>query len=567
MTPGEWRRSGLVWVFLPFLFTGLLCAAGCSDEGGRENEGSDLKVAPAAIGEKAPAGEPGEVPVDGDWLITRIGAEPATLNPITASDAYESTVNSDVYESLLERNNETLELEGELAEGWEISDDHLAYTFRIRKGVTFHDGLPMTALDVKFAFDTIKDPAVDAPHLRNYYKDVETCEVIDDHNIRFTMSKPYFKALEMIGGIPVIPKHVFEKGDFNDHPNGRHPVGTGPYRFVKWDTGSRITLERNPDYWGEKPRIDRVAFLIITDNTAALQVFKKGELDLMGVRPNQWVRDLEPSTFQREYKKAEYYTPNYSYIGWNSRRPYFEDKRARQAMTMLVNREMILEKILFGLGKIVTGNFYINGPEYDHDLPVRAYDPEAAGKLLDEAGWSDHDGDGLRDKDGRPFSFEFLISSGSQFAEQLATILKESLLEAGIEMNIRKLEWAVFTQFLDERNYDAVTLAWRLAVESDPYQLWHSSQAVKGGSNHVGFINAEADDIIERARIEFDKEKRVAMYRRFHSILYEEQPYTFLFCSPSLVIRDHRFRNVKVYPLGMDSSEWFVPKELQRYPM
>jgi peptide/nickel transport system substrate-binding protein len=503
--------------------------------------------------------------VVGDWLIDHLEAEPATLNPITASDAYEGSINAHVYESLLTRDNGTLEMKGQLAESWEISKDKLTYTFRVRRGVRFHDGKPLTAHDLKFAFDAIRDPKVDAPHLRNYYQDVARVEVPDDFSIRFTMAKPYFKALEMIGGIPALPRHIFGQGDFNNHPNGRHPVGTGPYRFVKWDTGREVVLERNPDYWGKPVRIARIVFRIITDNTAALQVYKKGELDLMGLRPNQWVREADPRSFQREFRKAQYYRPNFNYIGWNLRKPFFADKRVRRAMTMLIDRAQILEKIRFGLGTTVSGPFYVNGSDYDQGIGPWPFDPAAARKLLDEAGWSDHDRDGLRDKDGTPFRFEFLISAGSQFAEQLATLLKESLAREGIEMNIRKLEWAVFTQFLDERNYDAITLAWSLSVEEDPYQLWHSSQTVKGGSNHTGFTNAEVDKIIEAGRVEFDKPTRVAMYRRMHAILHEEQPYTFLFCNPSLVIFDARFRDVRLYPLGLDFQEWYVPAGIQRY--
>jgi peptide/nickel transport system substrate-binding protein len=131
-------------------------------------------------------------------------------------------------------------------------------------------------------------------------------------------------------------------------------------------------------------------------------------------------------------------------------------------------------------------------------------------------------------------------------------------------MNIRVLEWALFTQLLEDRAFDALTLGWRLPVMADPYQVWHSSQA-KEGSNYVGFVNEEADQIIEKGRLEFDREKRAAMYRRLHRILHEEQPYTFLFNGDNLRALDRRFSNVKVYPLGPDSTEWWVPAKDQRY--
>jgi peptide/nickel transport system substrate-binding protein len=504
-------------------------------------------------------------PAEGDWLIYNLGAEPGTLNPITATDAYESIVNSGkIYETLVKRDNKTLEIVPLLAESWEVSEDKLTFTFHLRRGVKWHDGYPFTAHDVVFSYEKIMDPEVDAPHLRAYYKDIRSIEAIDDYTVRCSYSKPYFLALEFCGGIPIVPKHVFEKGDFNTNPAGRAPIGTGPYRFVKWNTGEEIILDRNEDYWGKRPYIKRIVFKIISDPTVALQVLKREEIDLTGLTPIQWARQTSSQRFKKNFRKLSYFTPNYSYIGWNTRRPFFSDKRVRRAMTHLVNRELILEKILYNLGEIVTNPFYIYSPEYDHSIKPYPYDPVEAKKLLDEAGWVDHDGDGIRDKDGVKFEFEFLIPSGSITAEQIATILEEELKKVGIRMRIRRLEWAVFVKHLEERRFDAVTLAWSMGVESDPYQVWHSSQAERG-SNFVGFKNDEADRIMEQARKEFDKAKRVRLFRKLARIIHEEQPYTFLFCRKSTVALHKRFRGVKVYPLGIDPLEWYVPLPFQKY--
>ncbi|MDT8395794.1 MAG: peptide-binding protein [bacterium] len=503
-------------------------------------------------------------PETGDWLIRHLSAEPATLNPVTATDVYEGSVNGYIYESLLERDNRTLDLVPLLAETFEISPDRLSYLFTLRDGVTWQNGQPLTSGDVTYTFDRIVDPGVDSPHLKSYFKDLVKVEALDGRTVRFTFSKPYFKSLEMIGGQSIIPKHLFSKGDFNTHPTGRAPLGTGPYRFVKWDTGKEIVLEKNDAYWGEKPNLGRIVFKIITDDNAALNVLKSGEMDLMALNPIQWVRQTETRKFKRMFDKHKYYLPGYRYIGWNSRRPFFEDRMVRRALTMLVDREAILENLLFGFGNIVTGSFFYEGPDYDKTIEPWPYDPKAAAALLDEAGWVDTDDDGVRDKDGVPFRFEFSIVSGVQFHEQLSTVLKEEFSKVGIEMTIRPLEWALFTQVLDDRTYDAVTLGWSLPVEADPYQVWHSSQ-VESGSNHVGFSNREADRIIEEARVTFDKEARVKLYRRFHRILHEEQPYTFLFVGESLVAIDRRFENVNIYPLGIDTTEWWVPARNQRF--
>ncbi len=504
-------------------------------------------------------------PTDGDWLIRHLGAEPATLNPVTATDAYASLINNYIYETLIKRDEKTLELVPSLAESWEVAEDHLTYVFRLKKGVKWQDGRPLTARDVLFSFERIRDPKVDSAHLRSYYQDVENLEVLDDHTIRYTYRIPYFRALEFCGGIPIVPAHTFTEGvDFNNHPIGRNPIGNGPYRLLRWETGREIVLVRNEEYWGEKPHFNRIVLKIITDATAAFQVLKKGGLDEMTLRPIQWVRQTRSKRFNENYLKLKYYTPSYSYIGWNQRKPLFSDRRVRLAMTLMMDRETILKKILFGLGTVVSGNFYIKSPDYNQALKPHPYDPAKAIELLRAAGWEDHDRDGILDRDGAPFHFEFLLSSGSKFGEQVATILQENLKGIGARMDIRKLEWAVFIQRIDERDFDACTLGWSLSWESDPFQLWHSSQAEKG-SNYVGFVNEEADRIIEAARREFDPAKRHSMYHRFHEIIHEEQPYTFLFTREDLEAVSSRFRNVNLYPMGPQPREWWTPTSLIRY--
>jgi peptide/nickel transport system substrate-binding protein len=512
------------------------------------------------------AGQEPPTPDDGDWLIAHLSAEPATLNPITATDAYASRINSFIYETLLKRDEKTAQLVPQLAESWEVADDHLTYTFRLKKGIHWQDGTPFTSRDVIFSYQRIQDPKVDAAHLRNYYRDIEQLEALDDYSVRFHYRIPYYLALEFCGGIPIVPAHLFqESDDFNQHPIGRQPLGTGPYRFVKWDTGAQIVLERDDRYWGKKPHLLRVVFKIVTDPTAALQVLKQHGLDYMGLRPIQWSMQTRGKRFQQDFQKLKYYLPSYRYIGWNMRKPLFQDRRVRQAMTMLVNREPILKKVLFGLGIVISGPFYVNSPAYNQSIQPYRYDPKAALALLHEAGWADHDGDRILDKDGVSFEFEFLISSGSKFSEQLATIFQENLKRVGIKMRIRKLEWAVFIQKIESNEFDACTLGWSLGWDSDPFQIWHSSQTEKKGSNFVGFVNAEADHLIEESRKEFDPEKRRQMYHRFHEIIHEEQPYTFLFTEEALVAVDRRFAKVEVYPLGMDPQEWWVPRGLQRY--
>ncbi|MBN1496828.1 MAG: peptide-binding protein [Spirochaetes bacterium] len=507
---------------------------------------------PAGCARLAPAKDP-------HTLYMHMGAEPGTLNPITATDAYSHSINLRIYETLVDREYDTLKIIPQLAERWEISPDHLTFRFYLKKGVRWSDGVEFTADDVVYSYERIKDPKVACAQLKVYYIDIRKCLKIDRYTVEFVYSRPYYLALVFCGGMPIVPKHIFDTGvDFNTHPNNRHPVGTGPFRFDSWSTGKNITLVANERYRGAKPEIRRVVYKFISEPSVALQMLKKGDLDVMGVREIEWVRQTNSRKFNEKFYKKKYFMSSFSYIGWNESRVFFQDRRVRLAMTHLINRKEILDKLLFGLGEIVTGPFYIFGDSYNRDLRPWPCDPARAKQLLKEAGWEDHDGDGILDRNGKKFSFTFTISSGSKFAERLTSILKEDFSKVGIEMDINRYEWAVFLDKIQSRDFDATSLGWSDPdFQDDPYQIWHSSQ-IEGGSNYIGFSNREADRIIETARQEFDPAKRVKMYRRFHAILHHEQPYTFLYTMPALAAVSRRFDNVKVHKRGMNFVEWKV---------
>jgi len=540
---------------------------GCGESGTSQPEVKPLPVA-GEFGREPINPEPVDegTPVDGDWLIMRLPSEPPHLNPITSSDGYSRKINDVVFDTLIYRSHVDFEYEPRLATSWEVSPDHLTYTFHMRKDATFSDGLPVTAHDVKFSFDKIKDPGVDAAHLRNYYNSVESCEIIDDYIVKFTCNKPYFQHLGVVGEFYIIPRHIYGEGDFNKHPNNRHPIGSGPYVFERWDTGSQIVLARNENYYGEKPHLMKMVYKVVTDDNAALQLLERQELDVMAVTPETWVRRAKDPDFQAKFNLRSYYLPRYGFIMWNEARPQFQDKRVRKALTLLLDRPLILETIFHGFGRLAIGTFY-DESENNMALKPLPFDPEQAKQLLTEAGWVDRDNDGVREKEGIPFRFEMMMPTGSREYDQMLTVYQEELRRAGIEMSLRPLEWATYSERLDFRNFDAAPLLWSnpSVVDSDPYQIWHSSQTEHKGSNFIGFKNEEVDRILEKARTEFDRGKRIKMYHRFQEILYEEQPYTLTFNYQSLVAIDKRFRNVRIYKRGPMPEEWWVPAELQKY--
>lgn len=542
---------------------------------------STAKAAPVQTVEPAnappklisPPVTPADGPVaDGDWVVRCLHAEPQHLNPLLdTSDAYCAEISGYIFESLLERDDTTLKLKPLLAKSYTVSPDHLTYTFKLRKDAKFSDGQPVTAADVVFTMNTIMNPKNETVTLRSYYQDVIKTEALDKYTVRFVCRKPYFKNLEMLGGLPIYPKHIYGTGDFNTSPYNRKPVGSGPFVFESWTTNQEITLARNENYWNpaKKPHIKKLVYKIILDENAAMQVLQQRQLDDMTLTAEQWMNEGDSPQIRKNFVRFEHWGAggslgSYGYIGWNLRRPQFRDKRVRRALTMLLNRKEILATIFYGIGQVISGPESPNSPDYNPNVKPLPFDPAAAKKLLDEAGWVDTNGDGIRDKNGVPFRFQFLYPTGSNSIDRLSTVYKQQLKKAGIDMTIRPLEWATFVEDLTKRSFDAVCLGWTVDVDSDPYQVWHSSQAAHG-SNAVGYKNPAMDKLMEDARVEFNAKKRRQMYWHFFKVIHDDQPYTFLFSRPTLEVLDKRFRNVKVYPLGTDEREWWVPKNLQRY--
>jgi peptide/nickel transport system substrate-binding protein len=543
-------------------------------------------------------------PVTGDWLLLHMLSDPEQLNPLTSNDAGASSILGYIFQGLLTRDPRTLELKPLLAESRPvISDDKLTYTFKIRRDATFQDGHPLTGEDVFFSIKAIKCPLVNAPFLRVYYASLVDAELVDDYTIRFITKEPYFLNENVLGGIDVLPRHYYDPDNllkdvtvrelnrgnsqqsdnakrfadnFNKNYN-RKPMGSGPYKFQSWKTGQEVMLVRDQNYWGngkrgiDQPYLDVYRYRVINNLDAALVRLKSGGLDTMNLQPLQHLRQTRSKRFQKAYQKHLYFSPGFTYIGWNNAHPIFQDKRVRKAMTYLTDRKQMVKTILFGLGRVIDSPIYRFRPEYDESLISTPYDPKKALGLLREAGWKDTDGDGLLDKviDGKstPFRFEIKFNSGNTIRKSVVLTLQNELKKHGIAVTVRQLDWTIFLDDVRNHKFDAMVLGWAMSVnEPDGFQIWHSSQAENKGSNMISYKNARVDKILEDYRQEFDPKKRIELYREFQQILNDEQPYTFLFMGKSISAVQRRFRGVKVLPIGgLRPLEWWVPRSSQKY--
>ena len=518
---------------------------------------------------------PNENPTLGDWVVQQIPADPDTLNPITSQDETSQMIlYPNIIESLLLQDNTTLKFKPLLAESYEISPDGMVYTFHLRHGVTWQDGVPCTAEDVKFSYDRILDPKVDSAPLRIYFSNIKSCEVLDPYTVRFTATERYFKTLECLGtDIPVVPKHAFEKGDpdFNRNGFGRAPIGTGPYKFVRWETGSQVVVERNDAYWGGQGHYPkRLVYQVVTEPYVAAQLLKKGDIDVVdGMAPIQWEREMAHSRAVKQLRKIVYPYPAYSYLGFNLRLPIFSDVRVRHAIDLLIPRQKILSQIYLNqYADACSGYDPPSSPNYNHDVPPTPEDPALARQLLDQAGWKDDHGDGILYKDNKPLSFTILYRTGSEGVQKMVELMQESMRRAGIDVKLESIEFVQLISRMEDWKFETAMGGWALDLNGDPYQLWDGSQAdVKKSSNFIGYKNPAADKLIAAGRLEYDDTKRAAIYRQLHQIIHDDYPECFLFNPRVILLISDRFQNVKIFAPRpcFDITTWWAPPAWQKY--
>jgi peptide/nickel transport system substrate-binding protein len=508
-----------------------------------------------------------DVPAYGDILVEGSIGDASNLIPLLATDNTSHSISGLIFNGLVKYDRD-LNIVGDLAESWDISKDGLVITFHLRKGVRWHDGQPFTAEDVLFTYRLTIDPKTPTAYAGDFLK-VKKAEVLDSHTFRVTYDKPFAPAL-MSWGSSVMPKHLMEGTDVTKSPLARHPIGTGPYRFKEWKTGQKVALVYNPDYFEGRPFIDGRVMRIIPDMATMFLELRARGIDQMGLTPLQYKRQTENRYFRSHFRKYRYLSFSYTYLGFNLQHPMFADRRVRQALAYVVNKEELIDGILLGLGKEATGPFKPGTWQYNADVKRYPYDPEKARGLLAEAGWRDTDGDGILDRNGQRFEFELLVNQGNEVRAKTAEIVQRRLAEAGISVKIRIIEWAAFIkEFINKRRFDAVILGWTIPMDPDLYDVWHSSKTGPSELNFVTYKNEEVDALLEKGRGTFDRAERKRCYDRIQEILAEDQPYIFLYVPDALPIFDARIRGIDPAPIGIGHNviRWYVPKEEQKYVM
>ncbi|OFX26830.1 MAG: hypothetical protein A2Z07_00945 [Armatimonadetes bacterium RBG_16_67_12] len=436
-------------------------------------------------------------------------------------------VNKVLYSTLVKYDAKNLAPVGDLAERWSLGDDRLTWTFNLRRNVTWHDGRPFTARDVKFTIERLwLNPQV--PFFqRGNISEITRVDIVDDHTVRIVTRTPFATLPVMLGYLAnILPEHVLGNYTIDQLRNPvdflRNPVGTGPFRYAENVLGSHVRLVAYDRYFMGRPKLDAVVFRVVADLEQQLAQLQTGQLDLMIIEPPQ------VPVVQRMANVQIVDAPqvNYTFVGFNHKMEPFTDRKVRQALTHAVDRKAILDKIYMGKGRIATGpiNPLVDWAYTDkvHQFP---HNRELAERLLEEAGWSKGP-DGIRRKGGQPLKITLEVDRGNPVREQTAVVVRQYWKEVGVDAEVRISEFnALLTRIRTRPNpLQAWTLWYITPPEADIIGYYHSS----GTLNEFGYSNAELDRLLDQGRVTFDLKERAKIYQQAQKFMAWDAPVIFL---------------------------------------
>ncbi len=500
-------------------------------------------------------------PSAGGRLVLGTIGEPSNLNPYISMDSASHEVADMIFVAPL-RYNSNLELEPWAAESVTLSEDGTMLTLRLKRGILWEDGVELTADDLVYTVTTVADPATGSPYAEDYMR-ITSVTALDRYTVQCTYASYYARALPSFCQA-ILPRHVLEGQDWRRGPFARRPIGAGPFRLGPWEAGTRVTLEASPGYFAGRPYLDDIIYRVIPDSSTMFMELRARRLDMMGLSPEQYLLQTRGGDWDRDFCKYRYLSAAYTYLGFNMRHPFFQDKRVRLAISHAINREELVLGALLGQGVAAFGPYKPGTAVYHPTLKPVAQDRKLARRLLAEAGFTDSDGDGVVDRDGRPLAFTVLTNQGNAERILAATIIQSQLAAVGVKVEVRTVEWAAFiNEFVNKGAFDAVILGWTITPDPDLYQVWHSSQAVAGGLNFTCFIDKELDALLEEGRQVPDENRRREIYWKVQEILAEEQPYCFLYVPYALPVVSARIQGIEPALAGItwNLERWWTRTE------
>ncbi len=542
---------------------------------------------------------------DSGGTLTYFVEAPKGLNPIVENSATASNAHGLMNGSLGDTHPKHPQLWGEgLATSCVISDDYLTYTFTIRDNVYWHipriakkpgyewlnKKVKLTAADFQATYDTSMHPDVEAPQAKAYLEDIESVKAISELELQIKWKKKVYVSIQSSLALEPLPRHVYEFNadgtrlgeevygiTFNQHwfDEAREAIGVGAYMLDAYEPDKMIRFKRNPDYFGKLYHFDEIEWDgEVKQPDQQLTGFKNGDVHYHSMSATQYKREVLDGTDSRfaaldknnpkagregAFGWEKFKSSSYSYIGWNMRKPFFEDKRVRRAMTHAFPKQRLIEEVYYGIGRPQVTNVHPDSIYYNKDLKDYDYDLTKAAALLDEAGWKDTDNDGVRDRlvNGKKVDFKFIVKYYANSVEWDSTLIiyKNELRKIGVIMEPTNYEWKELLRVYEDKDFDAVSGGWRFGLEVDFFQLWHSKFAEEPrSSNLCGFVNKRADEIAVKLRDTFEQAERIQIAKEFQSIIHDEQPYTFFRSGEGVFIWQNKDRDKSQAVRGVTSG-------------
>jgi len=475
-------------------------------------------------------------------------SNPSRINPILATDSASGEIAGHIFNGLLKYDKQGKEIISDLAKKFYF-EDNVTLVFELREDVLWQDGEAFSAQDVLFTYELINAPQTVTPYASSF-RMVDSVEVVEKYKLKVHYKAPYFKALEIwMSGI--LPYHLLkdEKNIMGSKFN-TNPVGTGPYKLTKLEFSKNIELGANEHYFIHPPKIDTISYHVIADANTRFLMLKTGKIDIGSLEAMQIERQVQKSFFD-EYKVIEEIAHAYTYLGFNLRRDKFKDPRVREALSLAVDRQELVDILFMGHGQVCRGPFLPGGLAFNEKVLAPKRDLKKAKVLLQEAGYSE----------ANPFVFEIATSNSSSIRPYAAEILQHQLAAIGVKVQLRVMEWQAFLNtVVFPRDFDAVLLGWSLSLSPDPYLLWHSDSDKSGGFNFIGYHNEKVDQQINTMQNIVDRERLGAIQKEIFAEIVADNAYLFLFIPNAITVVNKKVKNIEPALNGIwhNNIEWMI---------
>ena len=458
---------------------------------------------------------------------------PARLNPILATDSSSSEIAGFLFNGLVKYDKDSKEIVGDLAKEFYF-EDNTTLVFELKKGVKWHDGVEFTAKDVLFTYETLISDKIASPYSAGF-RFVESVKVVDTYTLKVHYKEAYFKALEtwMMG---ILPRHLLkDEENLMSASFNTNPVGTGPYKLEQLEYSKNIILAAFDDYFEGRAKIDKISFHVIADPMTRFLMLKSAQLDLGSVEPMAYERQLGEKFFEK-FKIYEKISLSYTYLGFNLRLKKFQNPDVREALSIAIDREELVNILFFKHAKVCSGPFLPGSSAFNANVKVPKVDVKKAKELLKKAGYTKEN----------PLTFEIVTSNSSPIRPYAAQILQHQLKKVGVIVTLRVMEWQAFLNMIVfPHKFDTVLLGWGLSPTPDPYLFWHKDSDKKGGFNLVGYNNPEVNKMIEESQSIIDREKLAFRWQKMFQLITDDNPYLFLYIPNSITAVDKEIKNIE----------------------